>query len=39
VLKFTRRSNRATAGTLEVSGGAIHIRMNLEVPTPSQIIP
>jgi len=39
VLKFTRRSNSTTAGTLEVSGGAIYVRMNLEVSTPSPIIP
>jgi hypothetical protein len=37
-LKFARRSNSATAGTLEIDGGGIHIRMNREVPTPSPII-
>ena len=37
-LNFTRRSNSATAGTLEIGGGAIHIRMNREVPTPSPIV-
>jgi hypothetical protein len=38
-LHFARRSNSATAGTLDVAGGAIHIRMNREVPIPSPMIP
>jgi hypothetical protein len=38
-LNFTRRSNSATTGTLEIDGGAIRIRMTRETPTPSPIIP
>ena len=38
-LHFVRRSNSATAGTLEIGGGAIHIRMSRETLTPSPIIP
>lgn len=38
-LNFTRRSSSATAGTVEIGGGVIHVRMNREVLTPSPIIP
>jgi hypothetical protein len=38
-LHFARRSNSTTTGTLQIGGGAIHIRMTRETPTPSPIIP